>query len=392
MAGFSVDEIKLAMETLKVDNIKQVDTRVFPNSAGIVPPGALEAKLKDLQPSNSDIVHWIDFIKEHEEPGGFNFEALRIALDNPEPKYKDLPAPLCPKAAVPDGTAQNIAILDVPGRQHVYTIINWYTFPQRTARAIARSAAHGQCKMMDFGAQSGKLNAIHFHYLFEKMGGWQARSRSLSVKTKDKGDKDSNHKNFMLTLTDEEVDDGLAYMMKAPDEPVKQLIWVTKALKNETPLKGWPQGYVEKALAKYAQEGAFAKKQYQFALTLKDIREWYLTEIITKYWGQIKSKALIMLGEAGRGKTPIAQIIAKAVAEYWYEVHGEQLPPPCYRITTDIDFLRGATGVKTCVDIADDADSNTIPIRKLKSLTDVSIEETLSRERWTAVKWVQACA
>ena len=121
---------------------------------------------------------------------------------------------------------------------------------------------------------------------------------------------------------------------------------------------------------------------------MKDIREWYVTEVISAYWTQIKTKALVMLGEPGRGKTPISQIIALAVAEYWFELHGDEMPAPCYRITTDIDFLRGAVGVKTCVDIVDDGDSDSIPIRKLKSLTDVSLEETLSRERWTAVKWV----
>jgi hypothetical protein len=40
------------------------------------------------------------------------------------------------------------------------------------------------------------------------------------------------------------------------------------------------------------------------------------------------------------------------------------------------------------VDICDDADSSNIPIRKMKALADVGLQETLSKERWTAVKWV----
>jgi len=63
--------------------------------------------------------------------------------------------------------------------------------------------------------------------------------------------------NFLYTLTDDQVDEGFNFMRKAPSEPVAQLIWVTKSLKNDTPLHGWPIGYVEKALAKYSQEGAF---------------------------------------------------------------------------------------------------------------------------------------
>eukprot|EP00973_Karenia_brevis_P076100 10570574-Karenia_brevis.AAC.1 len=57
-------------------------------------------------------------------------------------------------------------------------------------------------------------------------------------------------------------------------------------------------------------------------------------------------------------------------------------------MTSDIDFLRGAAGVKTCVDIIDDPDMPSIPIRKMKAGTDVGLTESMSRERWTAVKWV----
>eukprot|EP00973_Karenia_brevis_P042803 5924731-Karenia_brevis.AAC.1 len=67
-------------------------------------------------------------------------------------------------------------------------------------------------------------------------------------------------------------------MAKAPTEPVRQLKCSTEALKNHTPVKGWPLAYVEKILAKIAMEGVFAKKQYKIPLTLRDVREWYLRD------------------------------------------------------------------------------------------------------------------
>ena len=80
--------------------------------------------------------------------------------------------------------------------------------------------------------------------------------------------------------------------------------------------------------------------------------------------------------------------IALAVAEFWAEEMGPEAPTPCYRLASDIDFLRGVVGVKTQVDVVDDADSHEITIKKMKAATDVSAEETMSKERWNAVKWV----
>lgn len=101
------------------------------------------------------------------------------------------------------------------------------------------------------------------------------------------------------------------------------------------------------------------------------MEEWYLRDVITKYWKQLKSKALIMLGEGNAGKTPIAEVIAMAIAEFWAEQMGPGAPEPCYRLTSDIDFLRGVVGIKCQVDVVDDADSDQIPIKKMKAVTDV---------------------
>ena len=194
------------------------------------------------------------------------------------------------------------------------------------------------------------------------MGGWQARTQSLTLKVKE--DKDEVN-SFMAGLTDEEIDAGFEFLGEAPCEPVKQSKWILKTQNKQTPVTGWPPAYIEKVLVKLAMEGCFAKKNFAFTLTMKDIQEWYLKKVIQKYWTQLKTKALIMLGEGGRGKTPIAEILALAVAEFWYELHNQDIPVPCYRITSDIDFLRGCTGVKSCTDIVDDADSNTLPIRRV---------------------------
>ena len=119
-----------------------------------------------------------------------------------------------------------------------------------------------------------------------------------------------------------------------------------------------------------------------FPLVMDDIQEWHTTKVLQIIWPQLKRHALILLGEPGRGKkTPIAQIIAMAVARFWSEEMPDDHEKPSYRLTCDLDFLRCAVGSRSCVDIVDDADSNTILIKKLKSLLGVSQLETISNAR-----------
>jgi hypothetical protein len=258
--NFGVVDIKAAMEAFKMDIIQSDDPKVFDGGVGIVSAAVLNEKLKVVVRDNSELVHWIDVIDNYHQPGGFDFLQLKTLLDCENPKYQDLPVPLCPKAVVPMGTVQQIAILKILGQEDRYQIFKWFTFPQKSPKLTAINAAQGVCKMMNFGTSGGKQSSMLFHFLFEKMGGRQARTKSLVPRVSETKEGKGGHQNFMLTLTDEEVDEGFLHMMKAPTEPVSQLIWPTKALKNMTPLKGWPSGYVEKALSKFAMEGAFAKK------------------------------------------------------------------------------------------------------------------------------------
>ena len=170
----------------------------------------------------------------------------------------------------------------------------------------------------------------------------------------------------MTSLTDEEIDAGYDYIIKAPrtDENLRQTRWVSKSLKNDTPIKGWPVGLVLSALKSVMADGCLSKKHTSYPCTLLDVEEWFLTKVIARFWGQIKRKALVILGPAGCCKTPIASVIGLAVAEFWAEQMDGDCDPPCFRLASDLDFLRGVVGTKTCVDIVDDADSDTLPIKK----------------------------
>ena len=133
------------------------------------------------------------------------------------------------------------------------------------------------------------------------------------------------------------------------------------------------------------------KRQFYRPITLKDVPDWFLEKVVARFWPQHKKKALIILGEPGRGKTPLAEVIGLAVAEYWaaeMDIDEQSDEQPCIRVTQDFDFVRGGVGSKCCVDILYDTDMDTLPIKKAKAVTDLGNVEVMTKERWTGVKWL----
>ena len=126
-----------------------------------------------------------------------------------------------------------------------------------------------------------------------------------------------------------------------------------------------------------------------FFLTLHDLNAWFLDDILAPLLKDIKTKTLVFMGLAEKGKTPAAQAIAMAVSAYYIlkEGNGED-KVPSFRLCSSLDQLRGEPGVKTRPDILDDADTSSIPIPKLKAFLDSSLMESHTVERWTTSKFV----
>ena len=60
-----------------------------------------------------------------------------------------------------------------------------------------------------------------------------------------------------------------------------------------------------------------------------------------------------------------------------------------FRSASDFDFFRGVFFDKTCPALYDDGEIGGELIKKKKALSDVGNQETISKERWTAAKFVQ---
>ena len=79
------------------------------------------------------------------------------------------------------------------------------------------------------------------------------------------------------------------------------------------------------------------------------------------------------MGGAARGKTPFGICVAMAMTHFWKDSAGLDDAEPCFRLASDIDFLRVVIGAITCVDILDDCDSKELLIKKIKAFLDISL-------------------
>ena len=193
---------------------------------------------------------------------------------------------------------------------------------------------------------------------------------------------------------DEDIDKGFDYIMKfAPRSglEMQQLRWMTKTLKNkDSPLYGWPQGLVEKALRNVSNDGVLAKKEFSWPLPLtpKYYHPWLL-EILENIW-DFDMSAFVMLGEPGVGKSPLGRSVLMAQVRHnaaRFDPEGTK-GKPCIRCTPELDFLRGEPGSVVMGDFLDDATLSQLPIKFLKAFLDVGLYESMCWARWGATKWV----
>ena len=189
-------------------------------------------------------------------------------------------------------------------------------------------------------------------------------------------------------LEDEDLDAGFDFLSKhgpRSGSDLQQLHWQTKELrKKDSPVFGWPQALVDKALRTLSSDGALARKEFDWPLSLTStfFRPWVL-EILEAVWDFDKS-SLVLLGESGAGKSPLGRSVLMAQCrrnKQIFECHHQ----PCIRCTPELGSCAGSP----IGDFLDDPTSSELSIKALKSLLDVGLCESMSWARWGAVKWVQ---
>ena len=193
-------------------------------------------------------------------------------------------------------------------------------------------------------------------------------------------------------LENEDLDKGFEFLKRhgpRSSSDLQQLSWQTKQLRmKSSPIYGWPQGLVEKALRCLSSDGALARKEFDWPIPLTDkyYHKWVLDMLETVWNFDVAS--LVMLGEPNTGKSPLGRSILMAQCR-----HNQQRflleDKPCLRCTLEVDFLRGEAGSVIMGDFLDDPEMQHVGVKILKSFLDVGLSESMAWARWGAAKWVQ---
>jgi hypothetical protein len=121
---------------------------------------------------------------------------------------------------------------------------------------------------------------------------------------------------------------------------------------------------------------------------LKDLHAGFLDKVLGPLLPSLRKTSLVLLGKNMIGKSPLLLTVCFAFARHW--IHKDLVErDPEVRVAPDLDFFRSDPGTKYSPSIFDDGDVGELETRKLKAFLDVGEDETMTRERWGASKFVK---
>lgn len=191
--------------------------------------------------------------------------------------------------------------------------------------------------------------------------------------------------------TEDNLREGMAFInLNAPLSNCKneQYLWVLLNVRAaDSPLYGWPEHVVLKACANRTTGNSQAEPEWFFPLLLGDLNPEFLRKIVPLILPLMTSHGLMILGKAGIGKTPVAQILCMAVARHM--VKSRDLDAlPGFRKAKQIDGFRERPGEVHVPVILDDPNLGSINLEDLKSFLDVG-ETGLVDARYRAAKFAR---
>ena len=253
---------------------------------------------------------------------------------------------------------------------------HFYVPDDKLKLPLIHEAGYGTLYEIVWG-QNAKNTKKALQFMLEQMGGTQYRMFGLAPDMR-KGNKAVPEK------SEEELDKGFQYIRDEGERDkgnLKQLLWIQKNISGNTPIKGWRDGLVQRCLDSLATDATMAELITRSDLIISDFED-AIQDIISKIAPYLREHALWILGEPGKGKTPLGRVIAMMFSRY----HGGR---GSYRSASDFDYFRGCPFSKEVSAIYDDGEIGLEPVKKKKAFSDVADTETLTRERWTAAKFKQ---
>ena len=156
-----------------------------------------------------------------------------------------------------------------------------------------------------------------------------------------------------------------------------------------SPIEGWNRDLVMTSLRNHASGGLTTASLTGYPITLRDMKRWVLDEIVSPFLSCATEYGLILQGQTGIGKTPLARALAMAISQYHIDEDAKDLEPSI-RSCSCLDMLRTEPGAKYKPVVYDDGPLDANRPADLKAFLDVQEEEVLLWARWSSVKLVKA--
>ncbi|CAE8687369.1 unnamed protein product [Polarella glacialis] len=346
---------------------------VGPMPVGGVKPSDLPLKL--LNDQTVSITHFFDIVVDV-EPNIINLDNLQAVIR--DKAWADLPEPLTPKVRPSFSYVMQYFIIPQASNDKLCVIKHYYVKDEKINGAAANLIIRGTGHEISWGTCNKKSGRKALQWMMEQMGGTQYRHFSLSSEKK----KPTAGK---IEQNEEEEDLGWDFILKHGEldrSMRKQLRWIHRWMKKEgSPIKGWSEKLIARALDNMANDGCLAKLITRYDLSMRDIEE-EVRLLFEPLVPHLQDHSLLLLGEPGKGKTPLGRTIAMMFSRFR---GGEGT----FRTASDFDFFRGLVFNSSVPALFDNGEIGNEPVKKKKAFSDVGDAETILKERWNAAKFVQ---
>ena len=340
--------------------------------------------VKALSARATRVTHVLD-VYDGKLDAPLDFEAVKNVLESKA--YSELPAPLAPKGRVPCEYTMQV-VMRMPSEDRV-EMVKHFTLKEGQSAGKINAFVQGKACTVDWGAQKDYRQArTALQIMMSRIAGFRALCYEA-------GDAPLASEKEKKLLSKEDIERGFAFIeQEAPRSNFKNaaLMWITIQENDpSSPVFGWPVAKIKDAIANLRAEANLARTQYDYPLCYFDMTPFF-QKIVDRVLPSLLEKSLLLFGEPGIGKSPVAYVLAMVCARHQIRVGELVGVSPSFRSTPDLDFLRGEEGRRDRPDVFDDGDFNSMTPKALKAFLDVMVEEAMTRERWGAAKFVRGQA
>ena len=172
-----------------------------------------------------------------------------------------------------------------------------------------------------------------------------------------------------------------------PDnEDLEQLTWLVIQRTNASPICGWPDHVIQKAVQRLTSIRSDADVEAFFPLLVRDLKDVFGNEVIPLMLPYAKEHGLFLAGWPGLGKTPFAKIWALLLGQFWIDERGLDNRRPCWRRGKKIERFRAKAQEICELLLLDGANISQVDVEDWKAWFDLT-ESGSGDGRYTDAKY-----